>query len=198
MAGETVIKTELRERGEHFLHELYDRISMWTALQNMRLIAEFGSQEIRNWQQGEGRDLGSSVSLRFLLEKGRIVASDTVTFGMALGEGLRSRYDRERSIRLQLGGFYWPPREGKELGIDDLRAMVTQNFSGDFLFGEVYFDQGQQRILTDCWADDFRFGGQGIGKGSLYGWPQEEIVSERGMQGSLRIVERTVLQGRKR
>lgn len=198
--GERLTAVELREKGEKFLGDLFQRIYRWAVDQGMEVVAEFENKEIPIWDYSGGRRPLEPETPGISLEKGVIFGKEGLTFAITLGKGHRIKYEREISTRLQFGVVYSLPKELGEDGhfnLQDLAAIVNAQPVRVGWQGEFYWRRDWTGIGIACRHDAKIFGGEEIGL--LYpgsGWPQERILSGEGLAACLRIVERTVDQGR--
>ncbi|OGH15791.1 MAG: hypothetical protein A3C22_00240 [Candidatus Levybacteria bacterium RIFCSPHIGHO2_02_FULL_37_10] len=173
---------------EKFITDLYQKTLDWlTSDQQGKITAVFNPQEISSWKQHDGRHPGEISSISIGLEKGVIVETKDRIFALVMGRELNSRYSRERTLSFQFGCLPIDSalaRQDKNL---DLVRMLTQQRMWTHGSGEFFVHDMTGEVTIHCWADGWNYsGGKEIGR-----WPQEEVLTDKGLNACLDIIQRT-------
>ena len=180
----TEITPELNPQ-EQFIVNLYGKTLDWlTNDQRGKVVAEFGPQEIRDWESYES-DPGRTTRLSINLLKAVLVKTPERNFALVLGRRRRSKYDDEETLGLQFG--LHPSSGSKRFEdlplVDKLRSLTT---SGGYGNGDFYQNSMTRGISINCWADSSIFGGQEVRR-----WEKDKLLTPSGINACLEIVQRT-------
>lgn len=171
---------------EDFLEKLYANVFDWLIKdQKGKVVGEVGPQEIDSWDSHQA-DPGRITQLSIRLLRGVFIKTQKHDFALVLGRRRRSKYDHEETLGLQFGLQPSPgSKRFEELPlVDKLRFLTT---SGGYGNGDFYQDSMIGRgIRTDSWADSSIFGGQEINR-----WKENKLLTDKGINASLEIVQRT-------
>lgn len=178
-------KKEMSPR-EAFLNKLYVEILDWlTKERDSKILAEFKPQHVSYWENHE--DLpGRNAVLALDLQKAVIIQTPTKNFALVLGERRRSKWDRKQTLGVQFGVKPASQMSSQKNPIDNLRSLVNQRPFGHGS-GEFYIHPDAKKLIIDCWADESRF----TGGREIKDWPEERLITEKGLEACLEIVQRT-------
>lgn len=170
-----------------FLEKLYSRVLDWTTTeQKGQVVEEIKPQEIDNWELHDGRHPGETVWLGINLEKGVLIKTPKHDFVLALGRKLQSRHSNQEALSLQFGFQPIPgSKHFEELPlVNKLRSLT--NTRGSYGVGEFHEQEITGGIRINCWADGPTYGGKWINR-----WGQKELLTNKGIDACLEIVQRT-------
>ena len=145
------------QRAEAFLNEIYGQVSNWLRMsRNARVISEFGPQKVEGWKT---QDTGSSSAhdSSMDLKRAIVLRDERDAYGIAFGRRRRSSFDSKDYLSLQFG--FSPPLDRPLNELDELKHLVVPS-RHDFKKAEFYYDG--QKLWTDCWMDESRYGGSDI------------------------------------
>ena len=173
---------------EQFITDLYQKTLDWlTTDKNGKIVAELKPQEIDHWDSYQPLGPENPTVLRAEIEMGALIQVGDLNFALVLSKRRRSKYDRgDATLGMQFGVEKQHPKDnfGKQ-PIEDAKTLTNLHL-WRYGYGEFHIDE-RGRITIDCWADDSKFaGGQNVNKRS-----QEEIMTSKGLDACLEIVQRT-------
>lgn len=177
-----------------FVGVLFDRsIAQALEIEGAQIYKEVKNVEHTNWDTESGREI-TVVSTIMEVERGVLIMDDKCISGLVLGK------ERTRSVPEGRRVFQWgfigtagfkryEERHGEKDPVNILKGIVTHGV-GEWKEGEVEVDRyGMVRV--NAFADEFGHGGNKI---TGLGRDQDKIMSEKGMEACLDVVERTRLQ----
>ncbi len=168
---------------EGFLNELFRRTqSMLEKEKGATIVAEFGPQEVWNWDSYKDMP-GPRKELSIDLQKGLIMSSSQFDFGLTLGKRSQTSHDFKRMLNFEFGLLPRSSRE-EDKSIQYLGILVNQRLITHGS-GRFYIDDMDGKIRVNCWSDEYTFGGKGITS-----WPQNKILTKNGLNSSLNVVRR--------
>lgn len=172
---------------EQFLNDLYGKIYDWLIRkQRGKVLATFGPTHIEDWDVYESYP-PSTIRLDLDLQKAVIIETKDRQFALVLGNKQFTSHNGQ-TLHLQFGALPVNKRiRNKENSIDKLRSLIDQRLvspgSGEFYIND---DEAGGKVDIHSWADDIPFGGQNISA-----WEQKKILSKKGLNACLGIVQRT-------
>lgn len=172
---------------EQFLKNLYQKTLDWlTKDQQGKILTEFPSQYVSEWSEHDGRHPGEVSSFSIDLEKGVIVETKDRIFALIIGRELNSRYSRERTLSLRFGCVPTDWLLAKDDKNIKFTRMLTHQKMGMYGSGNFFVNDVSGEVTIDCWADRGYSGSKEIGR-----WPQEELLTDKGLTACLDIIQRT-------
>lgn len=173
---------------QDFLEKLYERTFEWmTKDQEGVVVTKIDPQKVDRWDSHQANP-GQITQLSNRILKGVLVKTPKHNFALVLSHRRRSKYDQEETLGLQFGVLpvSWSSNNfEKSPPINKLRQLTVTGPSS-YGSGDFYMDSMTRGICTDSWADSSIHDGVETNR-----WSQNELLTEKGINAYLEIVQRT-------